>query len=230
METDDMQKRLLALEEAASAATGISKTRIVIYAIIAVFVLVLIAVGVFLWNKNNVAEEQLQKAVTMAAEQATNANYWQNQSNMNKQNAEMTAAFLKSAIAGQVAPSVTFLQTSPTVEKAAETVAERINAGDKTLPAMALQKTDRTAVVPQEVTQKDGTKEWQVGVYKVNNYKNWEWGGGVGWHGGDTYYPISLQRNFNKDRALEAEYHAGGKEKGGEVKYKIKTDKLLGFI
>lgn len=227
METDDMQKRLLALEEAASSATGISKTRIVAYAIIAVLFLALIAVGVFLWNKNNAAEAQLQKAMTMTAEQATNANYWQNEAKANKQNAEMTAAFVESAIAGKVAPSVTFLQTAPTVEKAAETVTERINAGDKTLPSMALEKTDRTAVVPQEVTKKDGTKEWQVGLYKINNYKNWEWGGGIGWHGGDTYYPISVQRNFSKDRALEAEYHAGGKQEGGEVKYKIKTDKLF---
>lgn len=230
METEDMQKRLLALEEAANAATGISKTRIVAYAILAVLFLALIVAGVFLWNKNNVAEEQLQKAVTMTAEQATNANYWQNQANANKQNAEMAAAFVKSAISGQVAPSVTFLQSSPTVEKAAETVAERINAGDKTLPSMALEKTDRTTVVPQEVTKKDGTKEWQVGLYKINNYKNWELGGGIGWHGGDTYYPISLQRNFSKDKALEAEYHAGGREKGGEVKYKIKTDKLFGLF
>lgn len=230
METNDMQKRLLALEEAASAATGISKTRIVIYAIIAVFVLVLIAVSVFLWNKNNAKEEQLQKAVTMTAAQATNAEYLQNELKISKQNADMMAAAVKAAQAGNLAPAITFVQSAPTVEKAAETVTERINAGDKTLPSMALEKTDRTTVVPQEVTKKDGTKEWQVWLYKINNYKNWEWGGGVGWHGGDTYYPISLQRNFNKDRALEAEYHAGGKEKGGEVKYKIKTDKLLGFI
>ena len=227
-ETQDKIKAFIEAQEGkAAAAVGISKTQVGLCAAAAFLIIALLGVGYYLYQKNVEKDGLLQKAVVMTQEHAANANYWQNAANESKQNAEMAAAYVRAAQAGQVSPSVTFVQSSPTVDKAAGTVAERINTGDKTLPAMALEKTDRTAVVPQEVTSKDGTKEWQVGVYKVNNYKNWEWGGGIGWHGGDTYYPISLQRNFSKDMALEAEYHAGGKQEGGEVKYKVKTDKLF---
>ncbi len=227
MDKEDLQKRIEELEAAASAATGITKTKIALGVGVFLIVALLIAVGVFLYQKNAAQEEQLQKAVTMTAAQAANSDYLQNELKISKQNADMLAAAVFAARNGNLSPAVTFVQSSPTVEKAAETVTERINAGDKTLPAMALEKTDRTTVVPQEVTQKDGSKDWRVDVLKVNLYRNWEWGIGVGRHGGDTYYPISVQRNFSKDRALEAEYHAGGKQEGGEVKYKIKTDKLF---
>lgn len=228
--TDEEKAALAKVGNTALAATGLSKAQIAAYVGVALLVLALIGGLAWLWHKSNANEEALQKAAVMTATEAANSNYWQNQLNMSKQNADAAVAAVKAAQAGNLAPSVTFVQQSPTVEKAAETVAQRINAGDKTLPSMALEKTDRTAVVPQEVTKKDGTKEWQVGLYKINNYKNWEWGGGVGWHGGDTYYPLSLQRNFNKDRALEAEYHVGGKKEGGEVKYIVKTDKLFGLF
>ena len=230
MNNEDLQKRIEELEAAASAATCITKTKIALYGGILLIIVLLIAGAAFLWHKNNVAEEQLQKAVTMTAAQAANSDYLQNELKISKQNADAMAAAVRASQAGNLSPSVTFVQSSPTVERAAETVAERINAGDKTLPAAALERTDRTSVVPQEVTQKDGTKEWQVGVYKVQNYRNWEWSAGYGRHGQDNYVPIGLQRNYSKDRAVSAEYHVGGKERGYEVKYIIKTDKLFGLF
>jgi len=69
-----------------------------------------------------------------------------------------------------------------------------------------------------------------VGVFKVNNCKNWELSAGYGQHGGDRYIPIELQRNFSKDAAVGVEYHAGGHESGFEVKYVRKTDKLFGVF
>lgn len=230
---DDMtDKELKAVMErlGGAAVGGWSKTKIAAYGGAVLLVLALVAGLVLLWQKNNAHEEALQKAAVMTAAQAENANYLQNELKMSKQNAEMLAAAVAAARNGNMAPAVTFVQQSPTVDKAAETVAQRINDGDKTLPSMALEKTDRTAVVPQEVVNKDGNKEWKVDVMKVNLYRNWEWSAGYGRHGGDSYIPIGLQRNYSKDKALAIEYHAGGKEQGYEIKYVVKTDKLFGLF
>lgn len=226
MTDEELKAAIARVSGAAETATGISKARLAMYAGIALLVLTLIGGMVWLWKKSNANEEALQKAAVMTATEAANSNYWQNQFNMSKQNADAAVAAVKAAQAGNLAPSVTFVQSSPSVEKAADTVSSRINAGDKTLPAAALAKTDRTAVIPQEVTNKDGTKEWKVDVLKVNNYRNWEWGVGVGVQDGKKYVPIEIQRNFSRDKALAAEYHVGGGG-GYEVKYKVMTDKLF---
>ena len=218
-----------AMERLGGAAAGWSKTKIAAYGGAVLLVLALIAGLVWMWQKNNATEEALQKAAVMTAAQAANSDYLQNELHISKQNADMMAAAVKAAQAGNLAPAITFVQTAPTVDQAAGTVAQRINDGDKTLPSMALEKTDRTAVVPQEATNKDGTKEWKVDVMKVNLYRNWEWSAGYGRHGGDSYIPIGLQRNYSKDKALAIEYHAGGKS-GYEIKYVVKTDKLFGLF
>lgn len=224
--TDEEKAALAKVGDTALAATGLSKAQIAAYAGVVLLVLTLIGGLAWLWHKNSATEEQLQKAAVMTAAQAASSDYWQNQLNMSKQNADAAVAAIAAARSGNLTPSVTFVQQSPTVEKAAETVASRINAGDKTLPAAALAKTDRTAIIPQEVTNKDGTKEWKVDVMKVNNYRNWEWGVGVGVQDGKKYVPIEIQRNYSRDRAVSAEYHVGGGG-GYEVKYKVMTDKLF---
>lgn len=219
-----------AMERLGGAAAGWSKTKIAACGGAILLVVCLIAGLAWLWHKNNATEEAMQKAVTMTVAQAANSDYLQNELKISKQNADMMAAAVKAAQAGNLSPSVTFVQSSPSIGQAAETVSQRINSGDKTMPTAALEKTDRTAVVPQEVTNKDGSKDWQVGVYKVNNYRNWEWSAGYGRHGGDSYIPLGLQRNYSKDRAVAIEYHAGGKEQGYEIKYVVKTDKLFGLF
>ena len=52
--------------------------------------------------------------------------------------------------------------------------------------------------------------------------KNWEVGAGVGCHYGDVYFPVSVQRNFSHDRAVEGVVHLSdsGSVTGGEVLYK----------
>ncbi|MDD3157277.1 hypothetical protein [Anaeromusa sp.] len=224
--TDEEKAALAKIGDTAIAATGLPKAKIAAYVGIAVLVLALIGGLAWLWHKNSATEDALQKAAVMTAAQAASSDYWQNQLNMSKQNADAAVAAVKAAQSGSLAPSVTFVQQSPTVGQAAETVAQRINSKDATLPAAALAKTDRTTVVPQQVAQKDGSQQWQVGVYKVNNYRNWEWGVGVGMQDGKKYVPIEIQRNYSRDRAISAEYHVGGGG-GYEVKYKVMTDKLF---
>lgn len=53
---------------------------------------------------------------------------------------------------------------------------------------------------------------------------NWEVGAGVGCHDGDVYFPVSVQRNFSHDRAVEGIVHLSdsGSVNGGEVLYKYR--------
>lgn len=52
--------------------------------------------------------------------------------------------------------------------------------------------------------------------------KNWEVGAGVGCHDGDVYFPVSVQRNLSRDRAVEGIVHLSdsGSVNGGEVLFK----------
>ena len=202
--------------------------RVLIVALACLIVVFLI--GHYIWGKYADTEAKLQRATVLTEQQATDINYLQNALGESKQNAEMLAAKVKEAQAGSLQPVTRFTVEAPTVQVAAKQVAQRINDNDQSLPPAALSPCDRTLTVPQQVKQPDGTAQWQVGVYKVNNFRNWEWGAGVGIHKGDTYIPVSLQRNYSKDRAIEAEAHvntAGGGIAGGEIKYKVKTDKLF---
>jgi len=77
--------------------------------------------------------------------------------------------------------------------------------------------------------KKTTANPYDVAVFKVNNYRNWEWSAGYGMQNGVKYIPIGLQRNYSKDRAIEAEVHIGGLKNvtGWEMKYVVKTDKLF---
>jgi len=190
-------------------------------------ILLFVATAYFTYQKYVETETALREAKVINQKQATDVNTLQNLLQESRQNAQMLADAVKQAQAGQKQPVVNFTVQAPTVEQAAQDTARRINEKDPTLPPAVLAPSDRTLTVPQQVKQPDGTQEWQVGVYKVNNYRNWEWSAGFGQHGGDQYIPLQLQRNFSKDAALSYEQHVGGKESGWEIKYTVKTDKLL---
>lgn len=195
--------------------------------VILIAAVAIIGIIYFAWQHVQNKEAQLQRATVLTQQQAQNVADLQSELTISKQNAEMLADQIKAAIAGKSQPIVTFVQPAPSVEQAATKVQERINTGDTTLPSAALAKTDRTVVTPQEVKNSNGTTEYKVDVFKTNLYKNWEVSAGYGRHGGDTYVPIEVQRNFDKVHSASIEYHAFGENTGYEVKYTIRTDKLL---
>ncbi len=128
-------------------------------------------------------------------------------------------------------------------------MADRINGWDPTLPPVALEKTDNTIITTERLNEEQqaaarkgneknvGTdkqkvnEEYGVGVYKNNNYRNWEWSVGYGQQSGEGYIPIGLQRNYSKDKAVVVEVHLDtGRIKsvtGWEVKQVWKIDKLF---
>lgn len=188
--------------------------------------------GWVLYQSHAAQEAKLQRAVVLTAKQAEEINTLQNELKISKQNAEMLAKAVAEAQAGQRQPEVRYIVQAPTVQVAAEKVKEQIDQQTTSLPPLALEKTDRTLVVANE--EKTPRADWDVGVFKVNNYRNWEWSAGYGQHRGEGYIAMGLQRNYSKDKAIEVEAHQDTgsikKNVGWEVKAVWKTDKLLYFF
>ena len=185
---------------------------------LAVFFLLISAMLFWFWQRTQKAEEQYRQAVVLQQEQLEQTHELGKALHISQMNAkELQAAY--DALKDK--PSVaSFTVSAPSLEVAAEQVAERINKQDATLPPAALEKTDRTAVVKND-------NEYKVDVLKINLDKSWELSTGVGSHQGDVYLPIGLQRNYAPNKAVAAEVHlvpeelARGKIKtsGWEVKH-----------
>ena len=169
--------------------------------------LVILTVGGFIYfgyNYYKDTENRLQKATTLTQEQALDIATLKQKLSISQQNAEALQEQIQKVIAGKVKPTATFTQNANTVEDAAIDVQERINSGDTTLPADALEKTDRTTVVPQKL---DTKTDWEVGVYKINLRKHWEIGAGAGVQDSKAYAVAAVKDNYAKDKALSAEVH-----------------------
>jgi len=190
---------------------------------VVLFILVLLVFLFMSWKINNL-NKQIDKdkvnTQTMTSEHLKNLNAIQNELSVSKQNAEVIKDIVAKALNAKIAPVASFKATSDDGSDIVSTIAKQINTGDSTLPPFVYEKTDKTVVAEQP-----DNKEYPVGVYKINTYRNWEAGVGVGVESGKAYIPISLQRNYSKDRALEVEVHKGfnadPKITGGAVKYKM---------
>ena len=207
--------------------TARGKVVLSLIVIIIVFAL-LCETGYYARQRHSEVIDKLQRATILTEQQAQDKNVLQNKLDVSKLNAEMLASYIKQAQAGLVQPVNHFTVEASTLSYAVQQVADQINAADPILPPEALEKTDRTVVVSN--TNKTPASNYDVGVFKVNNSRNWEWSAGYGQHGGDRYIPVELQRNFSMDAAVSVEYHYGGREPGWEVKYTSKTDKLFGLF
>ena len=183
-----------------------------------VFFLLISAMLFWLWQRSQQAEEKYRQAVVLQQEQLEQVQELGKALHISQMNAkELQAAYdeLKAK-----PPAASFSISAPSLEVAAEQVAERINKQDVTLPAAALEKTDRTAVVKNDT-------DYKVDVLKINLDKSWELSAGVGSHCGDAYIPLGVQRNYASHKAVAAEVHlvpeelARGKIKtsGWEVKH-----------
>ena len=165
---------------------------------LAVFFLLISAMLFWFWQRTQQAEEKYRQAVVLQQEQLEQAQELGKALHISQMNAkELQAAY--DALKNKP-PVASFTVNAPSLEVAAEQVAERINKQDTTLPPAALEKTDRTAVVKNDT-------EYKVDVLKINLDKAWEISAGVGNHRGDSYIPLGVQRNYAPNKAVAAEVH-----------------------
>lgn len=138
--------------------------------IIAVVGLVLIIALCWLFslaiNERTDMINKRQQAAILTAEQARNINILQNQLDISKQDAEKISSLVKQAQTSEIKYIERFTVVAPSLPVAVEQVAERINDNDLTLPPVALEKSDRTIVVPNE--NKTPASNYDVGVFKIN--------------------------------------------------------------
>ena len=165
---------------------------------LAVFFLLISAMLFWFWQRTQKAEEQYRQAVVLQQEQLEQTHELGKALHISQMNAkELQAAY--DALKDKP-PVASFTVNAPSLDVAAEQVAERINKQDTTLPPAALEKSDRTAVVKNDTAYK-------VDVLKINLDKAWEISAGVGNHRGDAYIPVGVQRNYAPNKAVAAEVH-----------------------
>ena len=183
----------------------------------ALAVLLVFVLGVTCLFMTHKLKEQQDAVTTMTSEHAQNVNSLQNELKINKQNAE---ALQRDIIASQNAtkrPQIVYTESLAPGDSVVRVMQDKLLRNDSTLPPLALEKTDRTVVAEQP-----DNKEVSVGIYKINTYRNWEMGVGLGVHKGDVYVPVSIQRNYSRSHSVAIEMHIDPLHPsitGGEIRY-----------
>ena len=165
------------------------------------------------------SEKTQEEPLVLTPEEAVNENVLENKLDMNKSNARETASYIRDAQIGLRRPQSLYNERNDGGCSVTYTVQEKLARNDTALPKEALAKTDATIVAEQPEN-----KDVPVGIYKINNYRNWELGVGMGVHDGKTYIPVSLQRNYSKNHSVAVELHydlKDNKVNGGEVQWKV---------
>ena len=169
--------------------------------------------------KHDAVVEKTQDPIVLTPEEAVNENVLENKLDMNRSNARETASYIRDAQIGLRRPQSLYNERNDDGGSVTYTVREKLARNDAALPKEALAKTDATIVAAQPEN-----KDVPVGIYKINNYRNWELGVGMGVHDGKTYIPVSLQRNYSKNHSVAVELHydlKDNKVNGGEVQWKV---------
>ena len=125
--------------------------------------------------------------IVMPQEQTTDTQAVKNQLDVSQGTAEKITREIRYIQSGDTKPNVTYYVTAPTVEQAADKVAQNIKDGQPTAPKEATAKSDRTVVTADKEKQK-------VDVYKINLNKSHKIKAGVMYAGDKTYCGVGYQQ------------------------------------
>ena len=159
-----------------------------------------------------VPKDDNDDVVNMTPKQAQDENYIQNKLDTTKDEAKVIVVEVGKAQTNQIPPSTTVTINSTSPQEATKEITERIEKKDPTLPKEAIEDTDKTIVAEQPENE-----EYKVGVYKINTYKNWGVGFGIGKVDGTEYIPIAIERQYAHNKSLEF-----------QVNYNMDTHKIDG--
>lgn len=182
----------------------------------------ILIMGVLVWRVNTLerdVDNKTQQIHVMDEKHAEDLNSLRNQLDLNKQNAEVLREKIIEAQHDLRQPETVYKEVVSYGDSPTKVIEEKLATGDSTLPPEALEKTDKTVVVEQK-----DNPEIPVGIYKINTYKNWEVGTGVGVQDGNPYIPLSIQRNYDRNHSIQFEAHYDLKDQkvnGGEVQWKV---------
>ena len=174
----------------------------------------LLIIGAYYLGQENVQTiTKEEKPVQISQDLLDNANVLQNKLNTSEQNVKLLQRALDKIHAGTTSPVANYYVTAPTVEKAATIVERQIAANDPTLPAAALEKTDRTVVTPiikDAMGQTLPADQQKVDVYKINLRKDHRIKVGATVIDDKVYESVGYEQN-----RIEALAHLRGKDLQG---------------
>ena len=165
-----------------------------------------------------VPKDNNDDVVNMTPKQAQDENYVQNKLDTTKDEAKVIVVEVGKAQTNQIPPSTTVTINSTSPQEATKEITERIEKKDPTLPKEAIEDTDKTIVAEQPENE-----EYKVGVYKINTYKNWGVGFGIGKVDGTEYIPIAIERQYAHNKSLEFQVNYNidkHKIDGGQIMHK----------
>lgn len=156
----------------------------------------------YIHHLTQIKHEQQETPVTMTATSATDENQLMKTLDTNRANTTAARRQIIDAQYALKAPVVTYSVQNDTGYSDTKAIAEKLATGDSSTPKEALEKSDKTIVAEQP-----NNPTIPVGVYKINLYKNWETGIGYGRQDGESYIPISIQRNYSRNHSIMLEGH-----------------------
>lgn len=182
--------------------------------------ILIIAGAAWFFHWQQAQQDALHKAQQLTQQQTESIKSLQENLSISNDNAAAVAKHIEDIQARAYRPSVTFQVASSTPAAAAADVERRIDAGDMTLPATAIEKTDRTIVTPitKDVAGNDiPAADQRVDVYKINLRKDHRIKAGITAAGGRAYTTIGYEQG-----KIEGLIHFdGAKPDGGSVMYNI---------
>ena len=183
------------------------KTAIII--VVVVMIIAAIAAGVYATRE----KKEESTAPTYAPQKyVKNPNWWENVPKVEAGQSKEIVRYVERAQAGTMQPTAHFTIQAATPEQAAQEAKNRIAENDPTLPAAALEKTDKTVVTTQSEN-----KDHDVGVYKINLRKDHKIKAGAMAVDGSAYWAAGYQC-----KRLEYTVYGQGKDvKGGSVMYTV---------
>lgn len=175
----------------------------------------------FLWEEHKEEKESTGGGggtFSLIEEQATDAHALARLTGLSKPNAEIVSKETAHRIHSN-APDSLYIERNAAPDTLVSNIEEKVRTGDLRLPKEAREKTDKTYIIEQPKN-----RDIPVGIYKINTYRNWEIGTGLGMEDGGAYIPLSLQRNYSHSHSVALELHYNLKKQklsGGEIQWKL---------
>lgn len=180
--------------------------------------------ALFRWQQAQ--QEELRKAQELTQTQEQSMEELQAKLKISEDNSRELGAAIKAIQQAQNAtvvpdtsreaatPIATFTVPAADVEEASADVAERINQGDTSLPAEAIQASDRTVVTPITTDTETGAalpdQEQRVDVYKIDLRKDHRIKAGVAAIDGDAYVVAGYEQGRTEGLVFAGTHGAGG--------------------
>lgn len=188
--------------------------------VIIISINILLFTGLFLFvnSKLDKLKETKNEVTIMTPKQLQDENYIRNTLDTTKDESKVIVVEVGKAQTNQLPPTATVTINSTSPQEATKEITERIEKKDPTLPKEAIEKTDKTIVSEQPKNE-----EYKVGVYKINTYKNWGIGLGLGKLGDKKYIPLVIGRQYAHNKSLEFQINYSIDDRkidGGQIVHK----------